>query len=413
MTLSRTRCSESADRRSERFARIALVIALVPMSPLVAGELDVSGAVELELRGFLSEPRFAGQLDGLQGSVVIAPEVGWRSEKGKHQLRFAPYLRFDGRDDERSHADVRQAYWRYVGKGWETLVGLDRVFWGVAESRHLVDIINQTDGVEDIDEEDKLGQPMVALTTQRAWGSLSLYALLGFRERTFPGRDGRLRAPRVVDTDRAEYESSAEETRIDLALRWSHFIGDWDLGVSYFHGTSREPRLLPTGDGRLIPFYDVIGQLGIDVQHTLGAWLFKLEGLVRNGHGSAFGAAVAGFEYTFYQVKGASDLGVLVEYLWDDRPSDPRRAPPTAFEDDLFVGARLALNDTQDTAVLVGAVIDRDDRSWAAFVEAERRLTDHWSASLEARLFLDVAAEDPLSILARDDFVTARIVYSF
>ena len=41
------------------------------------------------------------------------------------------------------------------------LVGAAKVFWGTAESRHLVDIINQTDAVEDIDEEDKLGQPMV------------------------------------------------------------------------------------------------------------------------------------------------------------------------------------------------------------------------------------------------------------
>ncbi len=38
------------------------------------------------------------------------------------------------------------------------------MYWGVAESNHLVDIINQTDAVESFDGEEKLGQPMVQYT---------------------------------------------------------------------------------------------------------------------------------------------------------------------------------------------------------------------------------------------------------
>ncbi len=376
-----------------------------------AGELDWSGSIELELRSFLSDPAFPDQLRGGQGSVVLAPELGFKTEDRRHQFRLVPYLRLDGRDDERSHFDLRQAYWRYVGDGWEILAGLERVFWGVAESRHLVDIINQTDSVEDVDEEDKLGQPMIALSTSRSWGTLALYVMPVFRERTFSGRDGRLRTPLVVDTDDAQYESSAEDSRVDLALRWSHFLGDWDVGVSYFYGTGREPRLVPAATGdRLLPFYDVIQQIGVDVQYTRGAWLWKLEALAREGQGRTFGAAVAGFEYTLYQVKAAADLGLLAEYLWDDRDDF---APPTAFEDDLFLGARLALNDTQDTTVLAGGVVDLDERSWAVLIEAERRLTDHFTIEVESRLFLDVSEEDLLAAFAADDFAVVRLAYHF
>ena len=42
--------------------------------------------------------------------------------------------------------------------------------------------------------------------------------------------DGRLRTPLPVDADRALYESSAGAGRVDLALRWSHYIGYWDIG---------------------------------------------------------------------------------------------------------------------------------------------------------------------------------------
>ncbi len=60
-----------------------------------------------------------------------------------------------------------------MGEEWEILAGLNKVFWGVAESRHQV---------EDIDEEDKLGQPMLNLTTLRDWGTVSLFILPGFSE---------------------------------------------------------------------------------------------------------------------------------------------------------------------------------------------------------------------------------------
>ena len=42
-------------------------------------------------------------------------------------------------------------------------LGLRKVYWGVTESQHLVDVINQTEGVENLDGEDKLGQPMLNL----------------------------------------------------------------------------------------------------------------------------------------------------------------------------------------------------------------------------------------------------------
>ena len=71
-----------------------------------------------------------------------------------------------------------------------------------------------------------------------------------FRERTFPGRKGRLRFGFVVDTDQAQYESAGEEWHTDWAARYSHTFGDWDVGLHYFMGTGRDPSFtLGTGDG--------------------------------------------------------------------------------------------------------------------------------------------------------------------
>ena len=90
--------------------------------------------------------------------------------------------------------------------------------------------------------------------------------------------------------------------------------------------------------------YRTITQLGLDLQYTREAWLWKLEAIGRAGEGETFGAAVGGVEYTRYQVFGsAADVGFLSEYLYDGRDVT---APPTAFDNHGFVGTRLALNDT-------------------------------------------------------------------
>ncbi len=379
------------------------------------GEWASSGELALELRWFPDSPAFADQFDGAQPSATLEPELRWRSANGRHRLELAAFGRYDGRDAERTHGDLRAAAYRYVGDGFELLAGVSRVFWGVAESRHLVDVVNQTDAVEDVDEEDKLGQPMLQLAVERAWGRLELFALPGFRERTFPGRAGRPRPPLPVDVERPRYESGAGDRRVDWAARWSRVAGGWDLGAHLFHGTGREPSFEPaTGDrpgrrGTLAPVYRVTTQAGVDVQYTRGAWLWKLEALARDGHGETFGAAVAGFERTWFQIGGsAADLGLLVELHRDGRDAT---APPTIFDDDTFLGARLALNDVQSTQLLAGAVIDHDDRSIAALIEAERRLGHRFTLELEARLF---SSRDPFGELAafdRDGFVTLRAAW--
>lgn len=398
--------------RRSSVQRVLIVLIFCAVGPAWAETVAWSGALSLEPRVFVDDPLFAEQpAAGLSPSLVLAPELRYEWNRSGDRLTIAPYLRWDADDGERTHGDLREALWLHIEGPWTWRIGLGRVFWGVTESRHLVDIVNQTDFVEDIDEEDKLGQPMIGV---ERWtpdaGSFGVFLLPGFRERTFPAGDARLRGTFAIDADRAEYESGAKDRRLDWALRWSHAIGNWDLGLSAFYGTSREPRLLPELDGSmgavLIPRYDVIAQLGIDFQHTKDAWLWKLEAIGRQGQGKTFGAVVAGVEYTLFNVgESAADLGLLVEYLYDDRDE---QAPPTIYDDDWFAGFRLALNDTEGTAILGGAIVDSNGTF--AIVEAERRLGNSWKFEAELRWFIDVDARDPfLGGFRHDSFITLRL----
>jgi hypothetical protein len=371
------------------------------------GPVDVSGFAGVETRYFTQERRHQGQEDGFEASIIFNPEFRYRTEDDSLQFSFIPFYRKDSRDSARTHFDVREAYGLWVGEELEVLAGLNKVFWGVAESRHLVNIINQTDVVEDIDGEDYLGQPMVSIGTQREWGRIDAYILPGFRERTFPGTDGRFRTPVPVDTENAQFESSAEEKHVDFAARYSHYIGDWDIGLSYFRGTDREPVLVPNATAtRLIPVYNQINQGGLDLQYTSDAWLWKFEGIVREGQGDTFAAMVGGFEYTFFQAFEQDwDIGVLAEYQYDNRD---RAAPPAIQDEDIFAGMRFALNDVQDTEVLAAFSVDRNTGEQFYNLEAERRIGENYDIELRARFFTGSNPGEDVFTAARDDYIQIR-----
>lgn len=395
-----------------RAALLAAVSILLTAMNTHAGEWDVSTVVDVEVRVFPHAPSHSQQRDAtLSPSLSFEPEIIYEWNGRDDRFTFKPFARWDRDDPERTHADLREASWLHLDDGWDTVVGVDKVFWGVTESRHLVDIINQTDGVENTDGEDKLGQPMVNVNVERDWGATSLFVLPGFRERTFADVKGRFAGVLAIDRDNATYDVGAKERHVDLALRWRQTYGDWDIGVAHFRGTSREPRLIKTsknGTTVLTPHYDLIDQSSLDMQHTTDATLWKLEAISRRGHGERFFAAVGGFEHTLYGIADSqADLGLLAEYQYDGR--DAATAPVTSADDDVFIGARLTLNDEQDTSLLAGALVDRATQSTVMSLEAERRLTDQLKLAIEARVLTNIDARDILSSIEDDDVLIVRL----
>lgn len=379
---------------------------------------ELSGSVTAEGRLFPNAPLFDGQRRH-GASLALEPEY-YAEWDDRTSLTVAPFLRLDSADPERTHADLRELYLRLVGEDWELGAGVGKVFWGRTESVHLVDIVNQTDLIENIDLEDKLGQPMLNLSLIRDWGYVDLFYLPYFRERTFQGRRGRLRNALVVDRSQTIYESGVGRWHPDLAVRYSNVLGDWDFGVYQFWGTAREPTLTlgltRGGAPALIPDYELILQTGLDVQYTTGAWLWKLEALYRAGQRNRLGAeenyaaAAGGFEYTFFGVGGSDvDLGLLAEYLRDER----KDRATNGFQNDLFLGARLALNDVDATAVLAGVIQDLSTGTRLFTVEASRRVATSFVLSLEVRLFTDSGAGDVLYDLRDDDLIQVELGYYF
>ncbi len=371
----------------------------------VARAAEWSGFASVEGRLF-SEPAAAGQ-DAFHPSIVLQPtfQHAWENQT----LVFEPFARWDPQDRQRTHLDLREMGWLAAWEKITLRIGIRRVFWGVTETVHLVDVVNQSDLVEDIDGEEKLGQPMIHLTWAHRMGTLDLFLLAGARARTFPGVSGRLRTTFPVATEQAEFERG--RGHMDGAIRWSGVAGPWDVGLSHFWGTAREPRLLLGRDAAglpvLVPFYDLIQQSGLDVQSTLGRWLWKLEATRRTGRPATEVAATGGLEYTLPHFYGGIDLGLILEYLWDDR------RPVVPFDDDVAMGCRLVWNDAQGSEMLISMVLDRDTHARLLQIEASRRIGEMWKITLQGRAFSEIPAADPLFGFRKDDHLEMKLARYF
>ena len=396
----------------------------------IADRIEFSGRLSPETRLYPASAAHPGQRSHASG--FAAEVTAYMEDDEGRSITITPFYRYDAGDPDRTHGDLREAYLLLYGDvgddEWELRLGVDRVFWGVVESRSLVDIVNQTDLVEHPNEKTKLGQPMVHLTWSGDWGALELFGLTGHRERTFPGRHGRLRPEFVMDPKRTSYETAAEEWHLDLAGRYSGSFGPVDVGLSVFDGTSREPTLLPTPtlDGSeivLAPHYEQIRQFGLDTQLTTGPWLLKLEAIHRAGAQNTqfdpisgkyeeedYAAFVVGGEYTINVLwESDADLSLIAEWARDERG----RWATNAFENDILLAARLGLNDEPSSEFSVSALNSLDNGSRVLSAEFKRRLSDSLSLHVEASAYVGIDEDDVVYAVRRDSYIGVNLDYNF
>jgi hypothetical protein len=394
-------------------AQIADLFGLPNLAPAAgdAAGLQFSGFIEAEARWF---PRSSD--DGVTrtffGSIAAEPSVKFQAGDA-HKFTLTGFGRVDTATSARTHVDVREA--KYEGRfgSLDVTVGIDRRFWGQLEAAHLVDVVNQIDSLEDVDAEDKLGQPLAEVKWTGSKASFAVMALPYFRDRLFPKAADRPNAPLLVTGSPVRAGTNSGWTR-DFAARGTLTAGPLDLSLHYFSGLNREPRLLPIG-GALTPVYDRMHQLGGDALAVLGPLRLKAEGFYRRlrndkiAPAQNFGGFGLGAEYTFPGALGRGDVSLLAEYYHDTRG----RAATTVFDRDVFAGFRYAGNDVASTEVLGGVLLDTRRSSRFITLEGCRRLGEAVKLSLDVRLPVRVAPDDPLRMMRDDGFVQLKLQFHF
>ena len=381
---------------------LSTIVALFLLNNVFAYEF--LGEVILDNRYFLNEG--TSYQDKMHSSFSYSSEIFHEEEDYIFHLK--PKIRKDSQDPKRNLLDLQEFYLLHIGEEREIKFGISKEFWGVTETTHRVDIINQTDFTEGFDGEEKLGQPMMKVSLEKEWGVLDIYALFSIRERQFSGQEGRLRLPLIIDKNESIYESSAKNKRTDFAARWSNYYDQLDIAISYFSGTTREPRLVPTGsiDKPLIPYYETIDQFGLELLYLIGSLAIKVEAISRTGQGDRFSAATYGFEYT--QV-GIFDSRIDLGWIFEGNHDDRLKSSPTV------LGTRLSFNDELDSQILSGFIWNDVSKELGFLLESSRRVGECCLIALEGVYFEDTDEDNNepklFDAFREDDFFKIEFTY--
>lgn len=406
-------------------ATLSLLTGICLAPKALAWQLE--GELSMQARHFTSAPLYPDQ--HAQNQSLALELSAYKAFENGFSAEFIPFYRYDFQDDERSHGDIRTAFLRWNMPGLEVGIGINKVFWGVTEAQHLVDIINQTDGIEALDQEEKLGQPMLGFSVPLDRALLDIYLMPYFRERTFAGRQGRLRAPLVIDDSNPLYEHPDKKHHLDWAVRYKYSFEQAELALSYFEGTGRESSFqlppTPAPNDILQPYYPQIKQAGLEFQYIKDEWLWKLEAIYRDGQPNlafeveSYYGFTGGFEYNLYSIFGSNhDLGLIVEGIYDDR-----RDKALSFnEEDLVAGSRWTLNNLNSTEILALLIQDMDSPAHSFILEMSMQYGDSVALSLEAAIFSEqppihagqgLIADNLGHQLRRDDYLQLEIGYYF
>ena len=376
------------------FAAVLLIV-----QPAFAGEVNGTLSSRLDFfpdhaDGTISEGRSAEvKIDAFhdfEDSRIVAELIG----------------RVDEKDSGRRITESRQAYIRTPVAGFDFFIGNRQEFWGKAESKNVVDVINQSDAASNEGQSAKLGAPSISAERYLDIGDLQLWYIAGFREKPFNDSDAHPSSGLPVST--AQFVRKDGKDADDFAARLSSFLGDWDIAGSVFYGTAREPILSVVNDGTALnPYYALQKSVGLEAQYTGDATLLKWESL----HGTQsslqgshdFAAAVAGVEYTYYGAfETVWDIGLIGEIQHDDRPQSAANQFGVA-------GVRLVFNDVADSNILFLASADRKvDQSRVSF-EASRRINDYTSMKLSTQFYNARTPSKAFGTLADDDSVTLTL----
>jgi hypothetical protein len=156
--------------------------------------------------------------------------------------------------------------------------------------------------------------------------------------------------------------------------------------------------------------YLQVDQTSLDAQATKGAWLWKLEALYNRNTLNNYYAYVGGFERTSFGVASSSaDLGVLMEYHYDERGDEATNG----LQSDIYIGLRLAANDLASTMALFGVLYDTDTQAVFGNIEASRRMGENWTLSLELRFTTNTEREDDLFFFRSDDYLGIELTRYF
>lgn len=381
----------------------------------MASEAALKGEVEGRYDYFAEDPLF-GQQSDQQSQYSLATTLDYTDQVGRDvDINMSVFGRYHSDANKSWQGDIRELKLAYYASAFEVSGGVLMERWGLLEAFSPVDILNPKDRVEDYQGNIKRGIPGGKISYLLDYGRVDVWLLPYSREeRVAEGKDRYRTLPYAL----ADAEFEKGQTALSSAIRISQMLESVEFAVSYFNGHARTPYYTPNFDGvgnvtSLQPNYARIDQVGAELLWVRGQLLVKLESIYRSTNNDNFMGLGVGLEREFPRIGLAkSSLTLYGEFYYDERKTDAS-SPVTPFQNDVFLGLRLAKNNLRSTEYQVRFTRDLDNDSTLWDFRAKTRIQRQWF--IEANLYKFINVDDDLALksFTSDSGLEVNVILGF
>ncbi|MCB9727097.1 MAG: hypothetical protein H6744_03105 [Deltaproteobacteria bacterium] len=407
---------------------LLLMLALALVSPAALAKTRSRGSVGLEGRAFWGFWENDRPTEDLGLALEARVELAWDEDIWSARARV--FGRVGALDLDRSILAPEELYLGISTDRVRVRVGALLFNWSATEAFHPADVLNSRNFDSNLENAEKLGEPM-------AWLEGHLWEGARFEAMFMPARiDPRLPGPRSrlafipssfdlggtpvaltlgdpLWTDRDGHVGSGH-----FAPQWgariSQVVGDADISLQAVrHSDRSQPVFVATDDAlrqlgstgslELRPLYSFVTHVGLTYTQVVGDWVLKLEaayrhfrrtdttGLARTGifplqqrdHLEIAG----GLEYGWLWPGTDAEGTLLLEgqgYVYPDGRGDQFESP---FESDILIGYRHAFNDLAGRELLFTLITDvTTGPELLINLSYSQRISDVWSIAAALRV---------------------------
>lgn len=326
--------------------------------------------------------------------------------KAKHGNNWSENLRLVARADKydptRSVFFFEEGYIQYKSGNFEYSLGAQMFNWSATEAFHPADIVNSRNYDSNLENAEKIGEPMLMGTYVGEESKFSLFIMPMFMKPILPQYTNRLslsggfpmEKPVFIDKEGA---ISDDDFALQFGARFEYTFDDSDLTLHFIDHIDRStPTVKITAQG-LLPIYLPVQEMGGTYQLVLNSWVVKLAGAHRDFKevtNPIYGKMEVldhsqmafGLEYGWSSTSG-SDTTLILEGQSIIGPDEDQRAAINIFQQDLLFGVRYAFNDVYSKEIFASLIYDIERSSEMLInFNFQRRISNQWKMSTGLRI---------------------------
>ncbi|MCB0420992.1 MAG: hypothetical protein KDD61_08350 [Bdellovibrionales bacterium] len=395
-----TRIWKSVVRRLEQ--KRSALIAELEESESEPLEWNSKGEVVMEGRLFSDDDKSHTVDSGLGLSSRVEVSASGEVFKGK----MSAFSRVDAKDQNRAVSYFEDTYLSWEFDNHFFLIGSQILNWSATEAFHPADIINSRNYDGNIENAEKMGEPMAQYTWTYDSGSLSFFYLPMVLSPNFPRSTNRLS---LLDNSLVggrsfwvteDQEVTSAEFQPQYAVRWEMQFDTMDVALFYAQHVDRmQPVIVLDSQFVVHPLFIPVNVIGLTFQQVLGSLVLKGEFTFRDFQdpftSPVYGAIeqqdhsqlAIGIDYGFSHSGGSESMFLLEGQYYAGVDSDVR-SQLGFFQNDLLLGYRWSANDEMGQELFLSVISDleRENETMANF-HYSRRLSDVWRFKVGYRYF--------------------------